>query len=232
MVILWSIFILVVALTFDEPKRTGLDELRRREKSSISVDGSCLIESSLPPPIPEAVQVKGPHYSLKTKTFESAMSDDEDSDPGDVVVEGSSSKSSCFRLITRPVFLCMLLIFLKRMSLESIVASTSVVTKNRYGWSIKNVGTLHFVNGYNEGQPLAVGPARYIIGSLIAFSGIEACECFVASILSKVVPSALAAGTFNSGLLETLVSVGGASVGGGIITIMGLISIRNILNLL
>jgi len=90
----------------------------------------------------------------------------------------------------------------------------------------------HENEGYNEGQPLAVGPARYIIGSLIAFSGIEACECFVASILSKVVPSALAAGTFNSGLLETLVSVGGASVGGGIITIMGLISIRNILNLL
>ena len=127
---------------------------------------------------------------------------------------------------------------------------------NRYGWSIKNVGTLHLVNGiiiipvsifsgylstmyedrymsiwflaitlfgiaflfdptdlvnhedsetFNEGMPMAVGPVRYILGSLIAFSGIEACESYVASLMSKVVPSALAVGTFNSGLLATLV---------------------------
>ena len=145
---------------------------------------------------------------------------------------------------------------MKRIALESVVGSTSIITKNRYGWSIKNVGTLHLVNGiivipvsifsgylstmyedrymsiwflaitlvgmfclfditdlmdndesetYNEGQLMAVGPARYIVGSLIAFSGIEACESYVASLMSKVVPSALAQGTFNSGLLATLV---------------------------
>ena len=58
---------------------------------------------------------------------------------------------------------------------------------------------------FNEGQAFAVGPVRYITGSLIAFSGIEACESYVASLMSKVVPSALAQGTFNSGLLATLV---------------------------
>ena len=58
---------------------------------------------------------------------------------------------------------------------------------------------------FNEGHWLAVGPGRYIAGSLIAFSGIEACESYVASLMSKVVPSALAVGTFNSGLLATLV---------------------------
>jgi hypothetical protein len=146
---------------------------------------------------------------------------------------------------------------MKRIALESIVGSTSIVTKNRYGWSIKNVGTLHLLNGllvipvsilsgwlsqfyqdrqlatwflfitmcgllllidvtdifipsdvsdtYNEGAPMAVGQVRYIIGSVISFSGVEACESFVASMLSKAVPSALAVGTFNSGLLTTLV---------------------------
>ena len=85
---------------------------------------------------------------------------------------------------------------------------------------------------YNEDSWLAVGPIKYIIGSLIAFSGIEACESFVASLMSKVVPSALAVGTFNSGLLATLVGTGGRAVGDLFITAMGLISIRNLLNLL
>jgi hypothetical protein len=169
------------------------------------------------------------------------------------------------------------------MALEAIVGSTSIVTKNRYGWNITNVGTLHLVNGivvipvsimagwlsqyredrylamwllavticgmlimvdltdlmdhdssdsFNSDLPLAVGPSRYITGSLIAFSGIEACESFVASLMSKVVPSALAVGTFNSGLLATLVGTSGRATGDLFITLMALISIRNLLNLL
>jgi hypothetical protein len=85
---------------------------------------------------------------------------------------------------------------------------------------------------YNEDSWLAVGPVKYIAGSLIAFSGIEACESYVASLMSKVVPSALAVGTFNSGLLATLVGTGGRATGDLVITLMGLISIRNLLNLL
>ena len=158
-----------------------------------------------------------------------------------------------------------------------------MITKNRYAWSIRNVGTLHLVNGiivipvsvfagwlsqyredrylamwfmgvtavgllvmidptdlmdvessetYNEGAPFAVGPSHYIVGSLIAFSGVEACESFVASLMSKCVPSALAVGTFNSGLLATLVGTGGRATGDLFITAMGLVSIRNLLNLL
>lgn len=189
----------------------------------------------------------------------------------------------CIQNMTKPVVICMSLIFMKRIALESIVGSTSIVTKNRYGWIIQNVGELHLTNGlivipvsiysgylstmyedrlmalwflgitligmcflfdptdlfnagysetFNLGLPFAVGPARYITGSLIAFSGIEACESFVASLMSKVVPSALAQGTFNSGLLATLVGTGGRAVGDLFITLMGLISIRHLLNLL
>ena len=85
---------------------------------------------------------------------------------------------------------------------------------------------------YNEDAVFAVDPVQYIIGSLIAFSGVEACESFVASLMSKVVPSSLAVGTFNSGLLATLVGTGGRATGDLFITAMGLISIRNLLNLL
>ena len=111
-----------------------------------------------------------------------------------------------------------------------------MITKNRYAWSIRNVGVLHLVNGlivipvsifagylsqfredrylamwfmgitsagmflmvdftdladidssdtYNEDLAWSVGPYQYIAGSLIAFSGVEACESFVASLMSK-----------------------------------------------
>jgi len=215
--------------------------------------------------------------------------DDNDDDGDDVIDSSKNGKGysyyycSCIKNMTRPVIICMSLIFMKRIALESIVGSTSIITKNRYGWNIEKVGTLHLVNGiivipvsifsgylstmyedrymsiwflaitlfgmgflfdptdlinhedtytFNEGQPLAVGPVRYIAGSLIAFSGIEACESYVASLMSKVVPSALAQGTFNSGLLATLVGTGGRATGDLFITLMGLISIRNLLNLL
>jgi hypothetical protein len=46
------------------------------------------------------------------------------------------------------------------------------------------------------------------------------------------VPSALAVGTFNSGLLATMVATSGRAVGDVLITTMGLISIRNLLNML
>ena len=85
---------------------------------------------------------------------------------------------------------------------------------------------------YNYDSAFSVGPIQYIVGSLVAFSGVEACESFVASLMSKCVPSALAVGTFNSGLLATLVGTGGRAVGDLFITAMGLISIRNLLNLL
>jgi len=85
---------------------------------------------------------------------------------------------------------------------------------------------------YNENNWFAVGPKRYILGSVIAFSGVEACESFVASLLSKVVPSELATGTFNAGLLATLVGTGGRATGDVVITVLGLVSLRHILNLL
>jgi len=45
---------------------------------------------------------------------------------------------------------------------------------------------------YNYDSNFSVGPVQYVVGSLIAFSGVEACESFVASLMSKCVPSALA----------------------------------------
>jgi hypothetical protein len=58
---------------------------------------------------------------------------------------------------------------------------------------------------YNSAMPFSVGPTQYVIGSLLSFASLQACESIITSQLSKVVPHSLAKGTFNSGLLSTLV---------------------------
>lgn len=281
MSLVWFVFSVFILVFFKEPTRSGLDELKRREAESVtSSKKNPLMENTSQQPSPQAGSEPLEHGAVNLGESSSAC--EYDSDDTDEKNENKSSVMSCFQNMTRAVFLCMSLIFMKRIALESVVGSTSVITKNRFGWSIRNVGTLHFINGmlviplsilagwlsqfyedrylalwlmcitligmlllidvtdfvstetesYNSDHWLAVGPAKYVTGSLIAFSGIEACESYIASLMSKVVPSALATGTFNSGLLATLVGTSGRAVGDLFITAMGLISIRNLLNLL
>lgn len=51
---------------------------------------------------------------------------------------------------------------------------------------------------YNEGHTLAVGPYRYISGYLLVFCSVQAFDGVVGSVLSKVIPTALATGTLVS----------------------------------
>ena len=253
MALAWSIYTFLVLLTFQEPNRSGLEELRKREDLQFIDDD---------------------------ESVDSAQLSRDESDIDDILI---NSPNHCIKHMTKAAALCMIIIFMKRIVFVSIMGSTSIITKNRYLWTITNVGTLHLVNGlivipvsimsgwisqyfedrfmalwligvtvigmlvlldvtdlidhssnatYNADQLLSVGPLRYITGSLIIFSSMEAGESFLASMMSKVVPSVLAVGTFNSGLLTTLVGTSGRAAGGLFITLMGLISIRNLLNLL
>jgi len=239
----WFLNTIAILVFFQEPVRSGLDELKQREKANSAEKYD---------------DDEDPERTVNSMPFGSLDDDDGDEEKSAAgsVANFYASKvaeprfCSCCQHLTRAVVLCMSLIFMKRIALESIMGSTSIITKNRYAWSIANVGTLHLVNGiiiipvsamsgwlstyyedrylavwflaitllgmifmvditdfvdstendtYNEGHWLAVGPVKYITGNLIAFSGIEACESYVASLMSKVVPSALAVGTFNSG---------------------------------
>jgi len=265
----WALNGILILLTFQEPNRSGLDELRKREIEKQSEKTDTLLD-------PEQDETYFVDESDWEDGFEPKQYEKEDTEVS------SNSPFHCVKNMTQAVALCMVLILMKRVALESIVGATSIITKNRYGWNIKNVGALHLLNGlivipvsafagylsqfyedrymalwflsitlvgmlllvditdlishdnegYNADNFLAVGSHRYIAGSLIAFSGIEACESYVASLMSKVVPSALAVGTFNSGLLATLVGTGGRALGDLFITLMGLISVRNLLNML
>jgi Major Facilitator Superfamily len=85
---------------------------------------------------------------------------------------------------------------------------------------------------YNEGHILAVSPRRYIVGYFVSYLSIQAFEGVIGSTLSKVIPTALASGTFNSGLLATLVDTFGRTCGDLFISVAGFFSLRQLMNLL
>lgn len=85
---------------------------------------------------------------------------------------------------------------------------------------------------YNEGHVLAVSPKRYIIGYFLSYISIQAFEGVIGSTLSKVIPTSLASGTFNSGLLATLVDTFGRACGDLFISAAGFVSLRQLMNLL
>jgi len=85
---------------------------------------------------------------------------------------------------------------------------------------------------YNMGNFLAVNPQRYILGYSLSYLSIQSFEGVIGSCLSKVIPTALASGTFNSGLLATLVDTFGRACGDLFISLVGFVNLRQLMNLL
>jgi Major Facilitator Superfamily len=85
---------------------------------------------------------------------------------------------------------------------------------------------------YNQGHVLAVSPQRYVLGYFLTYSPIQCFEGIIGSALSKVIPTALASGTLNSGLLATLVDTFGRACGDMFISLVGFIKLRQLMNLL
>lgn len=266
MALLWLTFGLIVLATFDEPHREGLKEQQELELKNAVISGSLSNVSSAAGTVSSAF------------SDESAAVDDHEHKPWHVRLAKFAN------LITLSVRLCLLLLFCKVFTIESLVSSTSTVTKNRYRWNVNKVGTLGLVNGlavipfsilvgrlsmiyqdhllmkwligigilgtfllvdfsdmlstqgqnyrYNDGHWLAVSPQRYVAGYFLTYIAIQTFEGVIGSTLSKVIPTQLASGTFNSGLLATLVDTFGRTCGDNFITMAGLLSIRQIMNLL
>jgi len=177
MSLIWLIYTIIILFFFSEPVRSGLEELKQREE--MAAERSSKQESLLGKRTSSIIRdgkvgrrtfrdelddgVMGSEEDLDRTT-----SDDTKFDDNNEYMDASEEKSksgycSCLQNITRPVIICMTLIFMKRISLETIVGSTSIITKNRYGWSIKNVGTLHLVNG------VIVVPVSILSGYLTTF---------------------------------------------------------------
>lgn len=281
MACMWTIFGMVVVLTFREPDREGLKEQKEMEaqsalKCASSTGAGTAVDSS-------SVHANDDHSSV-ISTDSSGVTQQqidrawEDSNlPAWMIRIGQF-----FDLVTLPVRICLGLLFCKVFTIESLVSATSALTKNRYKWHVQEVGMLGLTNGllvipfsilvgrlsmtnpdhvlmkwlvsmgcfgmfllvdlsdivasntrrYNEGHILAVSPKRYILGYFLSYISIQAFEGVIGSTLSKVIPTALASGTFNSGLLATLVDTFGRACGDLYISAAGFISLRQLMNLL
>lgn len=276
MACLWFTFGVIVLLTFEEPHREGLLEQKEMEARGAT-----------------------PFSPSSTSVSEGSNANDElssviscESARGVANISRSWADSNLprwmirlgifFDLITLPVRICLGLLLCKVFVIESLVSSTSALTKNRYGWQVLQVGKLGFSNGvlvipfsvlvgrlsmthqdhvlmkwlvslgcfgmfllidlsdlvatptrrYNAGHVLAVSPKRYILGYFLSYLSIQAFEGVIGSTLSKVIPTALASGTFNSGLLATLVDTFGRTCGDLFISAAGFLSLRQLMNLL
>lgn len=297
MAAIWLTFALLVVATFEEPRREGLLEqklLEESEQMSVQSKKDVTLSSSpsdLPPGIHDESILAGTGY-LNEQDIELRMifSGESHDYPGLQQMQEKRSASQqylqAFRdfteLITLPVRICLGLLFAKVFTIETLVSSTSSLTKNRYRWVVTQVGVLGFTNGllvipfsilvgrlslsfedrllmrwlvmagcfgffllidlsdlvetptgeYNKGHILAVTPHRYIAGYFLSYLSIQAFEGVIGSALSKLIPTALASGTLNSGLLATLVDTFGRACGDIFISVVGCIELRQLMNFL
>ncbi|KAL3804058.1 hypothetical protein HJC23_006449 [Cyclotella cryptica] len=283
---LWILFTVVLACTFEEPERSGLEEQRQKEMADIEALATCVSSSLEMSSLPSSGKhelshdnedgITGrPQQKSATPYLDESCNCASDghelctgSNPSIDKENNPKRETACSQLmfvlrnLTVPVRVCMFLLFSKMFTVESVISAASMVTKNRYDWQVRQVGTLgtivgcltipisifigwvsqyredrvlmiylmsfatfgmallvdvtDFVNTdtvyYNAGNPLAVGPQRYVAGYLLVFCSVQAFDGVVGSVLSKVIPTALATGTLNSGLLATVVGTVSASV--------------------
>jgi len=274
MFILWSVYLVVLILTFKEPERVGLHEMVEKDRmSKLNADTK-----------------NNPHLSVVSSgsnvdylDIDLVLSDSEDgSSEGMEATE--VAPRDYLKVFNQATIVCMGLKIMGKFNLEVLNCSSSLITSHRYNWTVKNIGLLGFVNGclvipitmfvgflsqYHTDQKLllwllgvafigvallldptdffveyddegynyqinfwSVGPKRYIAGQIIEFCGFQASQSVVLSMLSKVVPLSLAKGTFNSGFITTALVTLARALGDCFITLMGLSSLRHLLNLL
>eukprot|EP00611_Tribonema_gayanum_P025678 TRINITY_DN5919_c0_g1_i2.p1 TRINITY_DN5919_c0_g1~~TRINITY_DN5919_c0_g1_i2.p1 ORF type:complete len:863 (-),score=287.56 TRINITY_DN5919_c0_g1_i2:526-3114(-) len=80
------------------------------------------------------------------------------------------------------------------------------------------------------GEPYTL--TQYVLGIGVAFVALQAHEGVVMGITSKIIPAHLARGTFNSGFLATEAGTSGRFMGDIAITVFGVMTIDQLLNLL
>lgn len=294
MALFWLLFSIALCLDFREPDRSGLEEQKRLEllqnKEDIGEDESRSSSSRVSPHRLESSDSLGSREQCANDDLATLYSGTTSSyDADGWKSENIGSDASCldkFRrfshLVTLPVRICLGLLFAKVFVIETLVSSTSTLSKNRYQWQVYEVGILGCVNGlfviplsilvgrlsmsyqdrvlmmwlltiglmgvlllidvtdffmnesshYNEDQRFASGPRRYVLGYFTVYMSIQSFEGVIGSALSKLIPTALASGTLNSGLLATLVDTFGRTCGDLFICLCGFLNLRQLINLL
>jgi hypothetical protein len=120
MALFWFLFTITIMVSFGEPNRSGLDELKQREAAATAVAASSASNS--------ACEALNPAKSFTDEDGGGAVTDDDDASSvgslsvgsygNDEAVVSKHSPLYCIKHMTRATALCMALIFMKRIALE------------------------------------------------------------------------------------------------------------------
>ncbi len=127
MFVLWGIYLVFLTVYFQESERIGLQEIAQKsgqQYAAPSLDDTKSLDS------------------VDTSDDTMFSGDEED----DNLEEGKESVTG-LRCINEATIVCMTLKFIGKFVLEIMGCSVSLLTRHRYDWSVKNIGTLSFVNG-------------------------------------------------------------------------------------
>eukprot|EP00555_Chaetoceros_dichaeta_P010656 CAMPEP_0198260156 /NCGR_PEP_ID=MMETSP1447-20131203/9192_1 /TAXON_ID=420782 /ORGANISM="Chaetoceros dichaeta, Strain CCMP1751" /LENGTH=801 /DNA_ID=CAMNT_0043947743 /DNA_START=173 /DNA_END=2575 /DNA_ORIENTATION=+ len=137
MFMLWSVYLVVLILTFKDGERVGLHEMAEKERmSQLNAD------TKYNPPL--SVASSGSNVDYLDIDFAMSESEDGSSEGMEAVEVAPRDYRKVFNQAT---VVCMGLKIMGKFNLEVLNCSTSLMTTHRYNWTVKNIGLLGFVNG-------------------------------------------------------------------------------------
>lgn len=131
MFILWGIYLIFLIIYFKEQERIGLQEIAQlsSQYSAPTLDHTKSLDS--------------------VDTYEATVYSGDEDDNLEIDEESADNESTLakIRFINEATVICLILKFISKFVLEIIGCSVSLVTRHRYGWSVKSIGMLSFING-------------------------------------------------------------------------------------
>ena len=153
MFVVWFLFSILIALAFKEPERIGLNELKDQGDSSVTSRESS-VHGSMGEEQPLLAQ-----SSTCTSKYEI---EDEHSEEITIATESSCLpvKMFCVKNFTIPVWICIILLFVDKLTMEAIMSSVAIVAGHSYDWSVAQIGSLGVLMG------ILVVPLSIAIGAV------------------------------------------------------------------
>jgi len=145
MAFMWFIYFLLVLFLFHEIEEQDKPQQQQRPQQQS---------------IPRNIETSSPtsnfsHFDNGSKSILESLQDDDLEEKNCFVDEDNQSQLSnhsycSIKSFLKPemkpqVCLCLILVFIKMFTQESFMISIPIIGKNKYYWSIMNIGTLHFL---------------------------------------------------------------------------------------
>jgi len=128
MTLIWCVYLILLILYFEEEERVGLLEII---EMTMSQD-----DAYIPPSVG-----REDRFGRLSPTLSSNSTDVKS------FYEPQLEQLESKRIINEATIVCMVLKLLGKFVLEILGCSVSIITMHRFGWSVKNIGCLSFVNG-------------------------------------------------------------------------------------